>query len=37
VFVPEQIVPCESFFRALARLGVTVDAQSREILAGPGR
>jgi saccharopine dehydrogenase-like NADP-dependent oxidoreductase len=37
VFVPEQIVPCESFFGALARWGVTVDAQSREILAAPGR
>jgi saccharopine dehydrogenase-like NADP-dependent oxidoreductase len=37
VFVPEQIVPCESFFRELARWGVTVDAQCRETLAAPGR
>ena len=36
VFVPEQIVPCELFFAELARWGVTVDAQSREILAAPG-
>ncbi len=36
VFVPEQIVPCEQFFREFARWGVTVDAQCREILAAPG-
>ena len=36
VFVPEQIVPCARFFEELACWGVTVDAQSREILAGPG-
>ncbi len=35
VFVPEQIVPCERFFAELARWGVTVDAQMREILAAP--
>jgi saccharopine dehydrogenase-like NADP-dependent oxidoreductase len=35
VFVPEQIVPCDAFFRELARWGVTVDAQMREILAAP--
>ena len=36
VFVPEQVVPCEPFFAELARWGVTVDAQCREILAAPG-
>ena len=36
VFVPEQIVPCEQFFAELTRWGITVDAQSREILAAPG-
>ncbi len=36
VFVPEQVVPCEAFFAELARWGVTVDAQMRELLAGPG-
>ncbi len=36
VFVPEQIVPCARFFNEFARWGATVDAQSREILAGPG-
>jgi saccharopine dehydrogenase-like NADP-dependent oxidoreductase len=36
VFVPEQIVPCARFFEELARWDVTVDAQSREILAAPG-
>jgi saccharopine dehydrogenase-like NADP-dependent oxidoreductase len=35
VFVPEQIVPCDRFFREFARWGVTVDAQMREILAAP--
>ena len=35
VFVPEQIVPCETFFAEFARWGVTVDAQMREILATP--
>ena len=35
VFVPEQVVPCEPFFAELARWGVTVDAQMRELLAGP--
>ena len=35
VFVPEQIVPCDRFFSELARWGVTVDAQMREILATP--
>jgi lysine 6-dehydrogenase len=35
VFVPEQIVPCDSFFKEFARWGVTVDAQMREILAAP--
>ena len=35
VFVPEQIVPCARFFEEFARWGATVDAQSREILAGP--
>ena len=36
VFVPEQVVPCEAFFAEFARWGVTVDAQMRELLAGPG-
>ena len=36
VFVPEQIVPCDRFFREFACWGVTVDAQMREILAAPG-
>ncbi len=35
VFVPEQIVPCERFFEEFARWGATVDAEMREILAGP--
>jgi lysine 6-dehydrogenase len=35
VFVPEQIVPCDRFFSELARWGVTIDAQMREILAVP--
>jgi saccharopine dehydrogenase-like NADP-dependent oxidoreductase len=35
VFVPEQIVPCDVFFRELSRWGVTVDAQMREVLAAP--
>ena len=35
VFVPEQVVPCEEFFRRLALRGVSVDAQVREVLAGP--
>jgi lysine 6-dehydrogenase len=34
VFVPEQIVPCEEFFRRFARWGATIDAQMREIVAG---
>lgn len=36
VFVPEQIVPCESFFAELSKWGVTIDAQMRELLASPG-
>ncbi len=35
VFVPEQIVPCETFFTEFARWGATVDAQMRELLAAP--
>jgi saccharopine dehydrogenase-like NADP-dependent oxidoreductase len=35
VFVPEQIVPCEAFFTSFARWGASVDAQMRELLAGP--
>jgi lysine 6-dehydrogenase len=35
VFVPEQIVPCDEFFRRLARWGVTIDAEMREVVAGP--
>ncbi len=35
VFVPEQIVPCEEFFRRFATWGVTIDAQMREIVAAP--
>jgi saccharopine dehydrogenase-like NADP-dependent oxidoreductase len=33
VFVPEQIVPCEEFFRRLARWGVTIDAEMRQVVA----
>ena len=33
VFVPEQIVPCEEFFRRFARWGVTIDAQMRQVVA----
>jgi lysine 6-dehydrogenase len=35
VFVPEQIVPCEEFFRRFARWGVTIDAEMREVVAAP--
>jgi saccharopine dehydrogenase-like NADP-dependent oxidoreductase len=35
VFVPEQIVPCEEFFRRFARWGATVDAEMRETVAAP--
>lgn len=35
VFVPEQVVPCEEFFRRFARWGVTVDAEMKEIVAAP--
>jgi len=35
VFAPEQIVPPEAFFAELARWGVTVDAQMKEIVAAP--
>jgi saccharopine dehydrogenase-like NADP-dependent oxidoreductase len=35
VFVPEQIVPCEEFFRRFARWGATVDAETRETVAAP--
>lgn len=35
VFVPEQVVPCETFFAEFARWGATVDAQMRELLAAP--
>jgi lysine 6-dehydrogenase len=35
VFAPEQIVPPEPFFRELARWGVKVDAEMREVVATP--
>jgi saccharopine dehydrogenase-like NADP-dependent oxidoreductase len=35
VFVPEQAVPCETFFGEFSRWGARVDAQMRELLAGP--
>ena len=35
VFAPEQIVPCERFFREFARWSVTIDAQRLEVLATP--
>jgi lysine 6-dehydrogenase len=33
VFTPEQVVPCEQFFTALKRWGVTVDAEMHEIIS----
>jgi lysine 6-dehydrogenase len=35
VFVPEQVVPCEEFFRRFSRWGATIDAEMREIVAAP--
>lgn len=33
VFVPEQVVPCEEFFRRFARWGVRIDAEMRQVVA----
>ena len=35
VFVPEQVVPCEEFFRRFARWGATIDAEMRQVVARP--
>ncbi len=35
VFVPEQAVPTEAFFKEFAAWGATIDAETREILAAP--
>jgi lysine 6-dehydrogenase len=35
VFVPEQVVPTEAFFKEFAAWGATIDAEMREILAAP--